>query len=300
MFSIKFNKEVSCCQDQSTDRYRPSGSPKLLFDGSLMFIVVWWFMWPSKITCKRSGRHARSDRYGACRFDASCKWSRWLFFWWIAGTWWNCFLYAGNLCTLGFYVFTCIWLLMDHMLLQVRRKGKWSAIPSTPHFHRCHRWQRPERGESEVWNLDQWIRTKDHKDLINHINLDGSKLSCGNSKKSSLYFRLMQYLSRKFQSSKRRRRMSWIQKTNPLVADDDGSPSGGEGDQGDESQLQSYDALWGVDDLRCLFWGFFSNPLHITWATFQTDLEQCYQRAWRWVGVEAPLKRFQMLMGKGW
>ena len=54
--------------------------------------------------------------------------------------------------------------------------------------------------------------------------------------------------------------MSWIQKTNPLVADDDGSPSGGEGDQGDESQLQSYDALWGVDDLRCLFWGFFFKP----------------------------------------
>ena len=108
------------------------------------------------------------------------------------------FLYAGNICTPGFCVFTCIWLLMDHMLLQVRRKGKWSAIPSTPHFHRCHRWQRPERGGSEVWNLDQWIRTKAHKDLINHINLDGSKLSCGNSKKSSLYFRLMQYLSRKF------------------------------------------------------------------------------------------------------
>lgn len=32
----------------------------------------------------------------------------------------------------------------------------------------------------------------------------------------------------------RKRRMSWIQKTNPLVADDDGSPSGGEGDQGDD------------------------------------------------------------------
>ena len=67
--------------------------------------------------------------------------------------------------------------------------------------------------------------------------------------------------------------MSWIQKTNPLVADDDGSPSGGEGDQGDESQLQSYDALWGVDDLRCLFWGFF----------FQTHFisrEQRFKRIW--------------------